>query len=198
MIVTLAAWLIASAAGSAAGRGLFGVGIAPYWGAFLAAAGGLVLRRRGVPFFRWVLWSTGGWAAGALVGTRLISAVIRSVAAVAPGVNAIPPDLVPTVTIFAVFGAAEWVVLRPLMPSASTWVALNAVAGLDMTLLESPIRVVTFAPAEAVAGEIGAEAVVGAALGAIYAAVTAAGMLRIGTVTRATGPHRGPRQLSSL
>jgi hypothetical protein len=187
VIASLATWLIASAAGSALGRGFFEVGIAPYWGALLAAAQGLVLRRRGVPLLRWVMWSTGGWVAGALIGTRLISAIVRAMVAVAPGANGVPPDLVPAVTVFTILGAAEFVVLRPHMPSAVAWVSLNAIAGADTALLESPIRMLIFAPVEAAGGTSAAEAAVGGALGVIYAAITAPQMLRIRPATRAQG-----------
>ena len=182
MIVLFAAWLIAGAAGSAAGRGLFELGIAPFWGALLAAVQGLVLWRRGVPYVRWILWSSVGWLAGVLIAARLISAAVRAVGAAAPGLGAIPLDLLPTVTVFSVFGAAQSLVLRPHLPSAFVWVIFSALAGLLMNMVESPIRVLLFAPVEASAGVVTAEAVVGGALGAIYGATMAPLMLQIGPV----------------
>ena len=79
MAISLVAWLVTSAAGSAAARGLFELGTAPYWGVLLAAVQGLVLRSRGVPYTRWLIWSAGGWALAALLGARLISASVRGV-----------------------------------------------------------------------------------------------------------------------
>ena len=173
---SLAAWLAASAAGSAAARGLFELGTAPYWGVLLAAVQGLVLRRRGVPYVQWLVWSTGGWAVGVLIGARLIPAGVH--------LGTTPPDLLQTAAVFSILGAAELGALRHLMPAPLTWVALNALAGVVITYIESPIRLLLFAPVEAAAGVAGAEAAVGAALGAAYGAITAPQMVRIGPATK--------------
>ena len=53
-----------------------------------------------------------------------------------------------------------------------------------ITYVESPIRILLFAPAEAWAGLAGAEAAVGAALGAVYGAITAPQVARIGPATK--------------
>ena len=142
---------------------------------------------------RWLLWSAAGWALGALLLARLISSVVRAVVAIAPGLNTMPLDLAPALAIFAVLGAVEFVVLRPHMPAAFTWVALNVLAGAVMIVLESPIRVLIFAPVEAAAGVAAGEAAVGGALGALYGAITAPQMVRIGTATRASDRRGGPR-----
>jgi hypothetical protein len=128
-----------------------------------------------------------GWSTGTLIGTRLISAVFRAIAAATPGTNALPPDLVPTVTVFTALGAAQLVVLRTYMPSAAAWVVLNALAGADVALLESPIRGLIFAPVEAAVGTTAAEAAVGGVLGVIYGAITAPQMLRIRSAPGAGG-----------
>ncbi len=192
-MASLAAWLIAGAAGSAAARGLFELGTVSYWGVFVAALQGVVLRRRGVPYMRWVAWSAGGWVVGAVLVTRLIAAVVSVVAGLVPLMSAMPPDLEGTVAVFAIFGAAGWVVLRPHMPTAFMWVALSGLAGAALTLLESPLRVLLFAPVEAAAGVAAAEALVGAALGAVYAAILAPQMVRIGSATQASRGRRGPQ-----
>jgi len=181
----VAAWVAASAAGSAAARGLFELGTARYWGVLLAAFQGVVLRRRGVPYMRWLVWSTGGWALGALIGARLISGAVHGIVALASGrLDTAPADLVQTVAVFSILGAAQLGVLRLHMPAPLTWVALNTLAGVVITYVESPIRTLLFAPAEAAAGVAGAEAAVGAALGAVYGAITAPQLARIGPGTR--------------
>lgn len=170
---SLAAWLAASAAGSAAARGLFELGTATYWGVLIAAVQGLVLRRRGVPYVRWLAWSTGGWAVGALIGARLVPPAVH-----------LGTGLLQTVAVFSILGAVELGALRRHMPAPLTWVALNALAGVVITYVESPIRILLFAPVEAAAGVRGAEAAVGAALGAVYGAITAPQMVRIGPATK--------------
>lgn len=191
MIASLAAWLIAGAAGSAAARGLFELGATSYWGVLVAAAQGLVLRRRGVPYMRWIAWSAAGWVVGAVLVTRIITVFVNAVAGRLPGLSAMPPDLEGAVAVFAIYGAAELVVLRPHMPNAFMWVALSALAGAVLTFLESPLRVLLFAPAEAAAGVAAAEALVGAALGAVYAAILAPQMVRIGLATQASRSRHG-------
>lgn len=173
---SLAAWLAASAAGSAAARGLFELGTATYWGVLIAAVQGLVLRRRGVPYVRWLAWSTGGWAVGALIGARPVPPAVH--------LGTTPPGLLQTVAVFSILGAVELGALRRHMPAPLTWVALNALAGVVITYVESPIRILLFAPVEAAAGVPGAEAAVGAALGAVYGAITAPQMVRIGPATK--------------
>lgn len=176
LMASVAAWLVASAAGSAAARGLFELGTAPYWGVLLAAAQGLFLRRLGVPYLQWLVWSTGGWAVGALIGARLVPAGVH--------LGATPPGLLQTLAVFSILGAAELGALRTRMPVPFTWVALNAMAGVVITYIESPVRVLLFAPVEAAAGMAGAEAAVGAALGAAYGAITAPQMVRIRPPTK--------------
>src|SRR5262249_60564485 len=63
--------------------------------------------------------------------------------------------------------------LRPHMPAPLTWVALNGLAGVVITYVESPIRILLFAPAEAAAGLAGAEGGGGAARGGVFGGVTA-------------------------
>lgn len=196
MITSLAAWLIAAAVGSAAARGLFELGAASYWGVLVAAGQGLVLRRRGVPYMRWLAWSAAGWVVGAVLVTRLIAALVSAVADRVPGLSAMPPGLEGTVAVFAIFGAAGWMVLRPHMPNAFIWVALSALAGAVLAYIESPLRVLLFAPVEAAAGVSAAEALVGAALGAVYGAITAPQILRIGPASRASRGRDGPDESS--
>lgn len=185
MAASLAAWLVASAAGSAAAKGLFELGTAPYWGMLLAATQGLVLRRRGVPYTRWVIWSAGGWAVGALIGARLISAAVRWVVPLASGhLGTSPADLLQKVAVFSVFGAAQLGAVGSHMPARLMWVALNALSGAVISYGESPLRIFLFGPVEAAAGVAAAEAAVGAALGAIYGAITAPQMVRIRATTK--------------
>ena len=176
MAASLAGWLAASAAGSAAARGLFELGTAPYWGVFLAAVQGLILRRRGVSYIRWLVWSTGGWAVGTLIGARLISAAVH--------LGTTPAGPFSDGCGLQHSGAAELGALRPHVPAPLRWVALNALAGVVITYIESPVRILLFAPVEAAAGVAGAEAAVGAALGAVYGAITAPQMVRIGPATK--------------
>lgn len=185
LVASLAAWLVASAAGSAAARGLFELGTAPFWGVLLAAVQGLVLRRRGVPYMRWLAWSAGGWAVGTLIGASLISTAVRGVVAVVPGqLGTTPADVLQAVAVFSLLGAAELGVLGPRMPARLTWVALNALAGVVITCIESPLRILLFAPVEAATGVPVAKAAVGAALGAVYGAITAPQMVRIAPPTK--------------
>ena len=191
MVASLAAWFAASAAGSAAARGPFEFGTARFWGVLLAAFQGLVLRRRGVSYMRWLVWSAGGWALGALIGARLISGAVHGIVALASGsLDTAPTDLVPTVAVFCILGAAQLGALRTHMPAPLTWVALNGLAGVVITYVESPIRILLFAPAEAAAGLAGAEAAVGAALGAVYGAITAPQVARIGPATKRLARHQ--------
>lgn len=185
IVASLAAWLGASAAGSAAARGLFELGTARYWGVLLAAFQGLVLRRRGVPYMRWLVWSAAGWAVGALIGGRLISSAVRGVVALASGqLGTTSADVLHAVAVFSLLGAAELAALGRYMQGRLTWVALNALAGVVITYIESPIRILLFAPVEAAAGVPVAEAAVGAALGAVYGAITAPQMVRIAPPTK--------------
>jgi len=188
MAVSLTAWLIASAAGSAAARGLFELGTAPFWGVLVAGVQGLVLRRHGIPYMRWLTWSAGGWVA-ALLGARLISSAVHGVAALASGyLGTTSPDALQPVAVFVILGAAELGALRPHMLAPLVWVALNALAGAVITYVESPLRVLIFAPVEAAVGVPGAEAAVGAALGAVYGAITAPQMVRIVPPTNGIAP----------
>src|SRR5262249_53755876 len=127
MAASVAAWLVASAAGSAAARGLFELGTAPYWGVLPAAVQGLVLRRRGIPFMRWLIWSAGGWAVAALLGTRLISAAVHGVAALASGyVGTDPGGRFADGCGLGHLACRRAGALRPHMPAPLTWIPLNA------------------------------------------------------------------------
>src|SRR5262249_56213920 len=90
---------------------------------------------------------------------RPISGAVHGIVALASGsLDTAPTDLVRTVAVFCILGAAQLGALRTHMPAPLTWVALNGLAGVVIVYVESPIRILLFAPAAAAAGLAGGEA----------------------------------------
>lgn len=113
-------YVVASVAGQNAGALVAFIVVGAVIGAAISLAQGLLLRNEMGKLKRWVLMSSLGWAAGhgavALIGALPI--------------DALASDALGRAATGALFGLAQWVVLRQSMPQASWWVWANIVGWL--------------------------------------------------------------------